>query len=113
MMEAASWSISGIFNTSLPKFSLCNDTYLLGGYNILMPGKSFSRTYRDLPPHDIIYYSMNFWLIDSWDYGDSFTFLFDSKSVTPWNHLSFSANFTNIDYCGSHNWNDQRDVRIY
>lgn len=55
-------------------------------------GASFSISYSGLPtPHNIISYSLTFWLIDTWDGGDSFDLVFDTVTLNGWNFPSTPA----------------------
>ena len=71
--EAALWNANELV-TAGTLSSVCSTTYLLGGYNILGNGVTlnqkndyFTTTYSGLPPHTMIYFSITFWMIDSWD----------------------------------------------
>jgi len=50
----------------------CNGTYLLGGYfwsyQPSQINQWFEREYFDLPLHTTIYFTINFWAIDTWDH---------------------------------------------
>ena len=47
----------------------------MGGYNI---GGTFTKTYTDLPPHNIILYSISFYMLDNWKNNDKFKFTLGS-----------------------------------
>ena len=90
---------------------VCAGTYLLGGYNILPDNAYFTRVYTGLPPHNEFFYSITFWLIDSWNPPDSFTIEFDSVSVQGFNGLQHSTNFPNDYLCGN-TFRDLKDVFV-
>ena len=63
-----------------------NGLPMLGGYAVTAnPGSSWSRTYSDLPSHNLIQLSMNIIPLDSWDYPqDTFTISMDFMSFAGW-----------------------------
>lgn len=85
------------------KTYFCLSSYVLGGYNIALPGAVYSRQYVELPLHNAIYFAVDFWLIDSWDPTDHFILFVED---TPYDYgyvfvLDFPSNF-----CGKPNNND-------
>ena len=85
---------------------------MLGGYCVLGLASSasnigfyFQRVYINLPAHNYIRFSMNFWAIDSWDLNqggrdDGFQLSFDGLVLDGW-HMSLSSFTYNL--CGTMN----------
>jgi len=103
---------------------LCNDTYLFGGYEWSFTKsqkyKFFERQYLDLPPHTTIYFTLNFWVMDTWDHSvfnisnqDGLEIQFDSLSPI----FLFGvrrSDFGNLpSLCGQWNVSDVRDILIF
>ena len=104
--DTPSWSASNL-RPSQKIWSTCGGTYLVGGYGILgndttawQLGEYFSRTYTNLPPHTMLYFTYSWWAIDSWNGSpDSFQVAVDSTVFAGWNTLSF-ANYPSSQLCG-------------
>ena len=119
--DAASWTTyGGILNG--PIYSTCGTTLLLGGFCVLgcsgcsQIGYYFQRVYTNLPAHNYIRFSMNFWAIDSWDLNqggldDGFQIYFDGLVLDGW-HMSLNSFPYQI--CGSMNsgWNELPNLMI-
>ena len=110
--EAAFWtrSSSGLSSTI---YTPCV-SYIIGGYGVLgglnQGGGYFERTYTGLPDHHMIYFDINFYLIDTWDPSiDYFEVHFDSRAFSS---SVISAYFTNIctNYCGVSSCGDVPNV---
>src|ERR1700759_594958 len=54
--EAAAWSNTKSGND----YSICNNVYYLGGSPPTVSGQVLFRQYDNVPPHNRIYYSVNF-----------------------------------------------------
>lgn len=85
--EASQWVTSSLITLDI-KTSLSENTYLLGGYNILSNSdrEYFQRIYTDLPPHNIISFSIEFWAMGAWnpEYQDTFNLALDSIALNGW-----------------------------
>jgi len=109
--EASSWTASSLRGSTV--VSTCNGTSLVGGYKILggVEDEYFQRIYTGLPAHNITYFTMTFWLIDSWDYPkDSFQISFDSEVLDGWS-IAFSKFESNL--CGGSKYNDLPNMKVY
>lgn len=81
--EASKWT------TVLPEASAiapyttnCAGTDLLGGYNILRNGVGFhALAYQNLPAHNIVYFKMELFMIDSWEPVDYINIVFDATTM--------------------------------
>lgn len=85
--------------------SNCSSSPLLGGYNILTPNNYFSRTYDNLPPHNIFYYQVRFFIIDDWQLFDDISLSFDSDTptkITPY----FALTVASTNLCGQTAYDD-------
>ena len=90
---------------------MCDDDYILGGFDILKTGTDFfSRTYTGLTSHIMIYYTMTLWAVDSWDAGDTFFIEFDSFQQQG---LSLAVENFKKQSCGTLNWKDLGPIRIF
>ena len=109
------YGASLLVNTSL-LWSVCADTYLLGGYNVLGPvnrstyGQYLTRSFSNLPSHNMVYLSFTLWRIDSWDSLDYFDVMVGSKTFRTWNQ-SFSY-WPNVGYCGNA-YRDSPNYRVF
>jgi len=56
--------------------------FIMGGPTVLKTYGGFDRTYINLPPHNIIYFSMTVYMIGNWHYDSSFQIFFGKKSFT-------------------------------
>ena len=87
---------------------------MVQGPSVAGPGQmnnTFSRLYKGLPSHTMIYYIISFWMIDAWDSSpqDTFVISFDSQPVTTgW---TFNTNQFSTDLCGN-TYNDGK-VKAY
>jgi len=73
-------------------------------------GSYFERNYTDLPPHDLVAFSINFTLIDSWDSTDSLAIQVDEKDVARlYVTKGFGASF-NATLCGNVTRKDAKDA---
>jgi len=92
IIEAASWTIPPSSISSFQRYSICDgDVYIVGGYGVTKAGAVFTRTYKNLEEHSMIFFSIHFWLIDSWDSGDTFYVKFDDVLLNffPWQNAIF------------------------
>ena len=99
--------------------SLCGDTYLLGGFQVLgQPNQGqlsdyYQRVYTNLPPHTMIRFTITVWAIDSWDPGnnDGFYLTFDKTTVDGL-HIPFA--YHNEPICGifANDWKELRNIRV-
>jgi len=96
--EVASWNIPPASISSPQRYYICNGTYILGGFGVTLAGAIFKKTYKNLKPHSMIYFSINFWLIDSWDAGDTFSIKFDNTRLEFWDDITFDD--FQPDVCG-------------
>jgi len=104
--ESAPWVISS--TSSSNRVTQCGPKYYFGGANILNPHGSFSRQYINLPPHDIIHFSISFALYDTVDITDYIKISFGSvefltqtnPAATP---IGTNIILTNISPCGNGN----------
>ena len=111
MIEAASWMIPPSSIMSFQRYSICDgDVYILGGFGVTKAGAVFTRTYKNLEEHSMIFFSIHFWLIDSWDPGDTFYVKFDDVLLNFWNAVAFSS--FPPDACGIHLYNDVSNLQI-
>ena len=114
-LDAANWSTPAIVSGQ-NTYSLCNDTYLMGGYDVLSGAnqfnKSFTKSYLNLPTHSMIYFTISFWAIDSWNKDiDYFQVQFDSTIFTGWSSWNFDL-FPE-DICGNSNYGDLPNARLF
>jgi len=99
--QASSWTASNQ-RTSVLYPSTCL-VYMMGGPGILGTTSTalndyFQQKYTGLLAHNMIYYSLSFYALSSWDAYDRFQLIFDSRKVNGWmipnsNHL--------LNICGS------------
>jgi hypothetical protein len=61
-----------------PSTSTCNGTQIVGGALVFGTGVQTSKTYTSLPAHDIIFFSIDIWRMDSWDPGDYVAVILDT-----------------------------------
>jgi len=104
--DASFWQTSSaLVNTW--KTTMCNDSYpIMGGYNVLPADSTgsqfFYRDYANLPVHNIIYFSITIYAIDTWDdirNDDDFVRLsFDSVTTSPIKGLTIGRFFEHV--CG-------------
>jgi len=66
--DVATWTPTASVS---PFMSSCDGNNLLGGYNI---GGTFKKTYTGLPAHNLVSFSIPFYVLDDWKNGDKFTF---------------------------------------
>jgi len=109
--EAALWTSSMPLVTSGVKTSQCDSATLLGGYNVMGGASSnfgkWSRTYSDLPSHDLIWFYGIFYLIDSWKTSsDHFRLYFDSSEFIMWWIYSDYSKYASANLCGNAAYND-------
>ena len=88
----------------------------MGGYNVLRGGdqlgKAFSKTYTNLPSHTMIYFTLSFWAIDSWNKNlDYFEIQLDNSVFTGWNTWDSSTFVGRI--CGDAYYSDVPGVRLF
>jgi len=77
----------------------------LGGYGILNPNGYFERTYRDLPPHDAIYFKIKITTIDWWQNPDTVVIQLDGKNFTNGDVGQINPYLAN-SVCGSSSYKD-------
>ena len=113
--EAASWSrSSAAISTTI--YTQCV-SYIIGGHGVLggssQYGKYFERTYTGLPSHNMIYFDINFQLINSWDHypPDYFEIHFDSK-VFRSSAISQRFSLSVLKYCGVSGGNGLLNIRM-
>jgi len=116
LIEAQSWFASALQSSPIITYT-CNDTTLVGGYGILGTGSGgtqnqyYKRIYTGLPAHNTIYYTISFWLLDSWDNGiDYFQWSFDSIVITGWGP-GYSSFKTQL--CGWTSYKDLSNLRTF
>lgn len=121
--QASTWSSATLTN-NVNTYSVCGGVYIMGGYGVLSGsntyGEYFSKTFYNLQPHEMIYFSFNLFEIDSLDKNDFMQIRFDSRSFSStWNMSSGNYN-TSINYCGNpvsgvsgKNYSDLVDVYIF
>ena len=83
-----------------PLFALCDQKYYIGGFNLTRALPAFSRNYTNLPPHNVIYYSVTFQIIDSWDVADQFLLQFDNVNITSFKSAAHSRISADRNRCG-------------
>lgn len=85
---------------------------MLGGYNILSgtSGKYFKKTYNNIPSHNMLYYSLSFWEIDTWDNNDYFQLQFDSVVINAWSNINFKLSSAFL--CGQSTREDVGAINI-
>ena len=88
----------------------CSSTWLLGGYGIIGTDGTFTRTYKALPAHNEIYFSVTFWILDLNSNSNLFKIYFDGSLLQLWNSLQMS-NRNSTDFCGS-NIQDFPSIRV-
>ena len=100
--QVALWTDQNSISSNLD-YSRCNGSYLLGGYHALKSNTHFQKTYRNLPAHDTIYFSISLYVIDYWTQSDQiYVYIFT--------HLVFrsvwSKNNSTNNICGNPDYND-------
>jgi len=115
--EAAYWNgtaHSHSITTHLPAplYSQCGTNYVLGGSPVLSSDGSFQRKYKNIPPHEIIYYSIHLTLMNKWNSGSSIIILFDQDSFGAGVFLMDYIDDFLSDACGDGD-NDLPGIRIY
>ncbi len=119
--DATSWSTYGGTQIS-PMYTYCGSTLLMGGYCVLgcagcsQIGNYFQRVYTNLPAHNYIRFSLNFWAIDSWDlnqngHDDGFQLYFDGMVIDGW-HMSLAYFPSQICGVTSNAWNELPNIMI-
>ena len=73
-------------------------------------GSYFERNYTDLPPHDLVAFSINFTLIDSWDATDSLAIQIDETDVARLYVKKGSVATFNATLCGNTTRKDAKDA---
>jgi len=109
-LDGESWNATKIRSGQV-LVNKCGNDYLVGGINVLgqdiapfQSGDYFTRTYNNLPPHTMIYYSFTFYQVDTWNTVDYFQVQVDNNIVSAWtgyNYLTFPSNL-----CGTAGYND-------
>lgn len=108
--EAANWTNKYLVGPHI--YSQCADTYFVGGYKVVDTDSDYIRTYKDLPPHDIIYFSIYVTLIDKWMPLSNMYFLFDRRAyAVPVFLLDYTHDFP-TDICGDPAINDLHEINI-
>ena len=115
--DSDQWSATALRNGVI--YSVCGGTYLMGGDDVLgepdsdwgVQGQYFERVYNDLPDHNIIYYTISLWLLDSWDSipPDYFQLEFDSFLVEGW---GVGLEYFEVNSCGR-DWPDLANMKIF
>ena len=109
-VEATQWTVSEVITSSI--YTDCGGTQLLGGAGVLQTDATYQRTYKNLPPHDMIYYSLRIMLIDTWYFNASVVVLFDPKHYIIPALLFETADFTS-NSCGNSGLNDLPLLKAY
>jgi len=111
IQEASAWSVPPskvIYGTDI---GTCAGYTIIGGYGTVDQYTTWTRVYDNLPTHNTIYFSLHIWLIDSWDYGDTFWIKFDNVQLPFWDNI-FHLNFPTGKICGLDGWNDLPNLEI-
>ena len=109
------WSLPPL-NSGENGISTCVGTYLLSGFNVVSGAKQlnnpYQRIYSNLPAHVMIYFTMSYWAVDSWNAGaDYFQLALDSKMFT----IASPANYKQFPptTCGNTLYEDLGNVRLF
>jgi len=86
------------------KVYTCDGNYYLGGCGITTTKPVFSKTYNDLPSHDIIHFSFYMGIFDSWDPQDGMQIKFGTITIEPALTVSYSLFPSNL--CGNTGYKD-------
>jgi len=117
--DAAFWtgSVSDPYAPSTPLtgtlYDTCGSKIFMGLKNSFTSAIQFHRKYKDLPPHDIIYYSMQLSLLDGWYYDSSAIVLFDHQDYGVGVFLMDSAAHFLTSTCGDPFGQDLPEVHLY
>jgi len=80
-LDLPAWTITAVSGVT-NKYTLCNTFPLLGGYGVIEPNAgTAARLYNQLPTHNMVYYSIYFYIFDYWNGTDYFSLKFDSTEV--------------------------------
>jgi len=71
----------------------------------------FERVYKNLPSHNTIYYTFDYYLIDSWDLKDITYFYFDDIKIQGFSLRHNKLNASKI--CGNSSYPDVGEIKIY
>jgi hypothetical protein len=65
--ESQTWTVVG---ATSPYITTCNGTDLFGGYGKFGANSYITKNFTDLPEHNMIYFSVLMFRIDTWDAND-------------------------------------------
>ena len=101
-LEAKTWTTTTALKTAGTISTTCQGLPILGGWNILATyGGVWSKSYTNLPAHNVIQFNIWIYPIDSWDTNDNFLITLDSTVFSGWGFFTYlNPLVTNL--CG--NW---------
>ena len=109
--EAQHWTITNNLTSAIT--SECYGSWIMGGYGITGQGGRYSRFYSSLPSHNMIYFTIYFWIIDLETSSDLFKIYIDNQLIDDWNSIGYSyASFPVPNICGG-TQKDFPSVAIY
>ena len=86
--EAAFWGITRKLTST--NTSQCSGTWLLGGYRVANYSEIYSRRYLSLPLHNVIYFSIEVWLLGLTSGADLFVLNIDGHNIDTWSIKTLS-----------------------
>lgn len=100
--EAVEWSMFGLINSSnnITSCGSAGNSAIIGGIGVFNYNGYIQRIFYNLPPHNIVYFSISFFLIDNFQTGDHATVTIDSKTFST-GDFSLSKSLFPTNICGA------------